>query len=285
MLKIISDVDGVLLDWFNGFDNWIVNTKGIKPLHNTTPSMYKLEDKYPLTGDEIADCIAEFNSSDEFGSLQPIDGSVEHLGYLLADSTKEVAWLSSGSVEGKEELCFEMRSKNLKACFGTDIPGTLLVMRASKVEYLKEYKAEYGDNLVFIEDSFEHAQTAVKLGIKTILLDYAYNNNTSRSKLLYKAKNWEEIYSLIDRVENEIEYMNTHVSRTGMTAKRWNYLKDLKAINPSYKHISAEVSLVPNPLGKMLDPIPMVTRPGTTYNIGRNKAKRIERKNKYVNNS
>lgn len=280
MLKIITDVDGVLLDWFSGFEKWIVEIKGIKPLHDTSPSTYKLTDKYPLTFEEIVDHIAEFNSGPSFEGLKAIDGAVEYLNMLLVDNSKDVSWLSSGSVEGKEEECFDMRSKNLRECFGKDIPGTLLVMSASKKEYLKKYKEEFGENLIFIEDSLEHAEVAVDLGIKTILLGYSYNITKKNSKLLYKAKDWKEVYSQINRIEKEIEYMNTHVSRTGMAAKRWWYLKNLNAINPTYKHVSAEVSLVPNPLGAMLDPVPMVTRPGTTYNIGRNKAKREKKANR-----
>lgn len=283
MLKIITDVDGVLLDWFPAFENWIIEVKDIKPLHDTTPSTYKLTDKYPLTSKEIVDYIAEFNTSSAFGELKAIDGAVEYLGMLLQDNSKDISWLSSGSVEGHEEECFDMRSKNLRNCFGKDIPGTLLVMRASKEEYLKKYKEEFNEDLIFIEDSLEHAEVAIKLGIKTILLGYSYNGTNKSSKLLYKAKNWKEVYLQVNKIEKEIEYMNTHVSRTGLSAKRWSYLKNLNATNPTYKHVSAEVSMVPNPLGKMLNPIPMVTRPGTTYNVGRNKAKRekkTERRNK-----
>lgn len=283
MLKIITDVDGVLLDWFPAFENWIIEVKDIKPLHDTTPSTYKLTDKYPLTSKEIVDYIAEFNTSSAFGELKAIDGAVEYLSMLLQDNSKDISWLSSGSVEGHEEECFDMRSKNLRNCFGKDIPGTLLVMRASKEEYLKKYKEEFGEDLIFIEDSLEHAEAAIKLGIKTVLLGYSYNGTKKNSKLLYKANNWKEVYSQINKIEKEIEYMNTHVSRTGLSAKRWNYLKNLKVTNPTYKHVSAEVSMVPNPLGKMLNPIPMVTRPGTTYNVGRNKAKhekKAERRNR-----
>lgn len=280
MLKIITDVDGVLLDWFNGFEDWIVNVKGVKPLHDATPSMYKLTDKYPMSSKDIVKYIEEFNSSETFGKLNAVNGAVEYINYLLVDSTKDVAWLSSGSVEGKEEACFDMRSKNLRERFGKDMPGTLLVMGASKKDYLAKYKEEYGDSLVFIEDSLDHAEVAVELGIKTILLHYPYNANKNRSKLLYGAKDWKEVYDRIGQIEKEIEYLNTHVSRTGMAAKRWNYLKNLKATNPTYAHVSATVSMVPNPLSKALDEIPMVTRPGTTYNAGKNKAKREKRANR-----
>jgi|SRR6185437_9508186 len=284
MLKIITDVDGVLLDWFNGFEKWITEVKGVKPTHDATPSMYKLTDKYPFTSKEIVKLIEEFNSSPYFGELKPIDGSVEFLKKLLEDNTKEVAWLSAGSVAGQEELCFDMRANNLKECFGTDITGTLLVMDTPKDAYLEKYKEEMGDSLVFIEDSLSHAETAIKLGIRTILLGTTYNNTKNKSKLLYRAESWENIYNIIDKIEKEIEYMNTHVSRTGQTAKHWKYLKEKKATNPTYKHVSAEVSMIPNPLGEMLPPIPMVSRPGNTYNIGRNKAKREKKAMRRIQN-
>lgn len=285
MLKVITDVDGVLLDWFKGFETWITEVKGVKPIHGATPSMYRLTDKYPLTTKEISDHIAEFNSSSYFAELKAIDGAVQFLNFLMMDNTKDVAWLSAGSVEGHEEECFDRRSANLRNCFGRDIPGTLLVMDTPKDDYLKAYKEECGDDLVFIEDSLSHAEVAIKLGIRTILLNYSYNTTKNNSKLLYKAKNWEDIYNIIDVIEKEIEFLKTHVSSTGMSAKRWKYLKELKAINPTYKHVSAEVSMIPNPLGKMLDPIPMISRPGKTYNVGRNKAKREKeamRRNKNV---
>ena len=284
MLKIITDVDGVLLDWFKGFETWITEVKGVKPIHDATPSMYKLTDKYPFTSEELFKLIEEFNSSSYFGELKPIGESVEYLGRLLVDNTKSVVWLSAGSVEGREEECFDMRSKNLKECFGTDIPGTLLVMDTPKDQYLAQYQKEMGDDLVFIEDSLSHAEVAIKMGIRTILLGTTYNNSKNKSKLLYRAKDWAEIYNIIGKIEKEIEYMNTHVSRTGQTAKRWKYLKEKKATNPSYKHISAEVSLIPNPLGKMFPPIPMVSRPGKTYDVGRNKAKREKKELRRNNN-
>jgi len=280
MLNIITDVDGVLLDWFNGFERWIVDVKGIKPLHDTTPSKYALTDKYPLTSKEIVDYIAEFNSSEYFSQLKPVDGSIEFLSMLLLDKTKNIVWLSSGATEGKEEECFDMRAKNLKECFGVDMPGTLLPMSAKKDECLKKYKEEFGYDMVFIEDSLDHAKTAIKLGIKTILLGYSYNTTHYSSKLLYKAKNWSEIYSAVAKIEEEVEFMNTHVSRTGMTAKRWDYLKNLSVINPKYVHVSAKASMIKNPLDSALPPIPMVTRPGTTYSIGKNKAKREKKLNR-----
>lgn len=61
-----------------------------------------------------------------------------------------------------------------------------------------------------------------------------------------------------------------------MTPERWKYLKALRPPEPRYLHISARAGMIPNPEGANLPWIPYV-EPGTTYNIGRNAAKREAR--------
>lgn len=66
-------------------------------------------------------------------------------------------------------------------------------------------------------------------------------------------------------------------SRTGMTRARWAYLKALRPAPPKYLHISAYARMVPNPINPLWPPVPWVQRPGVTYDVGRNKAKRAKR--------
>lgn len=58
--------------------------------------------------------------------------------------------------------------------------------------------------------------------------------------------------------------------------ERWEYLKSLKVVG-SYTHISCKAGMIDNPLGKEFPKIPYVDRPGNTYNVGRNKEKRLTR--------
>jgi hypothetical protein len=71
--------------------------------------------------------------------------------------------------------------------------------------------------------------------------------------------------------------MSKNVSRTGMSRKRWEYLKALHPAEPRYLHVSARISFRANPLNPIMSPVPFVVRPGVTYNVGRNKAKRDRR--------
>lgn len=79
-----------------------------------------------------------------------------------------------------------------------------------------------------------------------------------------------------------------HISRTGTTESRWAYLKALRPDFGKFLHVSRKLVQVPkfkvvaDSSGKLnrvtdgFDYLPAKT--GTTYNIGRNKAKR-ERRN------
>lgn len=49
----------------------------------------------------------------------------------------------------------------------------------------------------------------------------------------------------------------------------------------SYLHISCEARMVLNPIDPMLPPLPWIQKPGVTYDIGRNKAKRERRARRF----
>jgi hypothetical protein len=54
--------------------------------------------------------------------------------------------------------------------------------------------------------------------------------------------------------------------------------RDERIQSTRYLHVSCEAYMTPNPLGANLPTIPYIQRPGVTYNVGRNKAKREMRK-------
>lgn len=203
-LSVVTDVDGVLLDWFDGFDQWMINDKRVKVDHSTLPSMYDLTDKYHVTSEQIVGYITEFNSSEKFGHLKPVHGALEYFMPLLNDNSMVWRWLSSGSIKSKEIQCMANRYSNLQDAFGSGfVDGLLLPMRESKVPYLKHLQTT-DDHLVFIEDSLSHAMEAVKLDIKTILLDYPYNQQDEDPKLLFRVENWKDASELLIKFSQEI---------------------------------------------------------------------------------
>lgn len=64
---------------------------------------------------------------------------------------------------------------------------------------------------------------------------------------------------------------------TDYTRTKWLRIRALKPSEPRYLHVSAKVAMHPNPLGRHMPMLPWIQRPGTTFNVGRNKAKHEKR--------
>lgn len=73
-----------------------------------------------------------------------------------------------------------------------------------------------------------------------------------------------------------MSHAHKHVAPT-ISAKRWQYLKGLGLGPGRMLHKSAEVAMIPHPTNPMIPPTPWIQKPGETYNVGRNKAKRERR--------
>jgi hypothetical protein len=64
--------------------------------------------------------------------------------------------------------------------------------------------------------------------------------------------------------------------RQGVSKERWEELKPAGVLTSRYLHVSCQARIVNDPDGIHLPRIPWVG-PGTTYNVGRNAAKRARR--------
>ncbi len=62
-----------------------------------------------------------------------------------------------------------------------------------------------------------------------------------------------------------------------ISAERWAYLKSIGVGRGKLIHESAAVAMIPHPTNPMLPSTPWIEKPGHTYDIGRNKAKRAAR--------
>lgn len=62
-----------------------------------------------------------------------------------------------------------------------------------------------------------------------------------------------------------------------MPRKQWERMKLIDVGPGRYIHVSAAVQMRPVPFGAGIQYAPWVQKPGETYNVGRNKAKRARR--------
>jgi FMN phosphatase YigB (HAD superfamily) len=197
---ILTDVDSCLLDWFAGFDNWMISQGYVV---NRNSHMYSLEDRYDrgLTKDNINSLIQEFNESTMFGELPPMLDSVENVRKLVADGFRFIAVTSMGV----DDVAVARRYKNLRNVFG-DIFDEIhcIPLNTSKHATLQQWE---GSGLFWIEDKLENALCGSELGLKAILLSQPYNKNHGYSQL-YTVDDWAEIYNIISYAHAEVTNAN-----------------------------------------------------------------------------
>lgn len=184
--KILTDVDGVLLDWESAFDAWMKE----RGYTIGAPTEYKQNIRYGIDKHHSDSLVKQFNECAWMGFLKPLRDSVEIVQKLCAEGyhLECITSLSTDHWAG------ELRRMNLERWFGR---GAIRRVRcigtgADKDEILKEYKYSHW----WIEDKPENAIAGLNAGLKPILVNWHHNKNFEHPDIA-KADNWAEIYSLI----------------------------------------------------------------------------------------
>jgi hypothetical protein len=191
MQLILTDVDGVLLNWVDAFHDWMRQFS----FDSQVSQDYKLVDSYPNTDPAvITDKIITFNSSARMGFLNPYRDAVEYIGKLH----KQGYHFHCISSMGGCEYAAVLRRQNLISLFGSAIQDiTILGCGANKYEALSKYR---GSGLIWIEDHIGNANMGVDLGLQTFLFNHNYNevNPTSRPEGFTRINYWKELYEHIN---------------------------------------------------------------------------------------
>lgn len=185
--KILVDCDGVLLDWAYAFDIWM-KEHGYKRIPNTN-FHYSQELRYGIGKDEAFRQIKRFNESGCIGFIPAYKDSVEYVTKL-----SNLGWrFDVISSLDNDKYSQKLRRKNLIHLFGEvfDFIDCGLDYNIGKESYLiDKYKNK---NYYWIEDSVNNAESGVKAGLKSIIMDHAYNKEWKGLRV----KNWLEIYEMI----------------------------------------------------------------------------------------
>jgi FMN phosphatase YigB (HAD superfamily) len=190
---ILTDCDGVLLDWEYAFNVWM-NDRGYEL---ASPNLYLISNRYSISADIAKDCIRLFNESAAIGFLPPLRDAMhyvkkihEEYGYIF----KVITSLSTNSYAGA------LRRRNLKKLFGTAIDDVVcLDTGASKGEALSPYK---DSGVLWIEDNCRNAEAGAELGLNSVIVEHGHNmtygtKTQTHTKDIPLVKNWREIYEMV----------------------------------------------------------------------------------------
>ena len=195
--RILTDVDGVLLNWEDGF-NAFMESKGYSRFHNKEAE-YSMALRYGITIRQVNEYIKEYNESNAMASLEPFADSVAYVAKLVAKGFRFIA-VTSMSAHPDAKM---YRSQNLQNLFGNVFDDVVcLEQGASKAHVLMRW-ADTG--YYWIEDHMRQAEAGYEAGLRTVLINHPYNEHykTDLFPVVSYATPWEEIYKLICETYNE----------------------------------------------------------------------------------
>ena len=185
MKLILTDCDGVLLDWNAAFIEWMA-LKGYKEIRT---DVYHINERYGIDKKKSKELVREFNESAAIGFLKPFRDAVYYVRRMYEEQGYQFRVITSLS---KDPWAVKAREANLKQFFGDAIESVIcLECGADKDDALAPYK---DSGMVFIEDKPENAEVAKSLGLRGILIEHEHNIGHPGIEI---AKNWADIYDLI----------------------------------------------------------------------------------------
>ena len=186
---ILTDIDGVMLDWEEGFSVWMEH-HGYKPVDGFK-LMYSIGDRYGITKDEGHKLVRLFNESAAIGFLPSLRDATYFVKRLHEEHGFKFHCITSLS---KDTNAQRLREINVRKTFGRTAFEKFIFLDtgADKDEVLKEYE---GSDLFWIEDKPENADVGHKLGLRSLLVEHGHNmTHTCNYPIV---KNWKQIYTII----------------------------------------------------------------------------------------
>ena len=189
---VLTDVDGVLLDWEWAFSVWM-QERGYT-LAEGYKKTYSLHHHYnDLEAEDARKAIYQFNESAAIGFLPALRDSMFYVKRLYEEHGYRFRCITSLSLD---ENAGKLREMNLHKLFGDAIEKVIcLDTGADKNDALLPYK---GTGMYWIEDKPENADLGYSLGLKSILMEHGHNMHHSTDGYPI-VKNWKEIYEIITK--------------------------------------------------------------------------------------
>lgn len=189
---ILTDCDGVLLNWRDAFDAWMMREKNI--FAGGDVNLYDQAVRYDLPPEEIFDHIKQFNSSANMGFLPPLYDSVKYVRKLHEEHGFKFTVITSLSLN---QFAIKLRMQNLHNIFGEHVFDEIVCLDtgADKDEILKQY-AEWNPGAFWLEDKVKNAIEGRKHGLRSYLMKHVHIKTEDRDGIPVVA-NWKQLYEEI----------------------------------------------------------------------------------------
>ena len=185
---ILTDCDGVLLDWEYAFDAWM-KRHGYVKVNN---DIYDMAVAYDMDKDDIKRLIRIFNESAAIRKLPPLRDAIKYVKKLHEEHGFIFHAITSLS---KDQYAQHLRTKNLRELFGDTVFERYVYLDtgADKDEALVEYE---DTGCLWVEDKVENAVLGASLGLNSVLMTHGHNSDFENEDVV-KVSSWKEIYEML----------------------------------------------------------------------------------------
>lgn len=200
---ILTDVDGVLLNWEEAFWQWMVRHGfPVKANGHYDDHGVDIAKSFGITQEQVYHYIAIFNESADIGFLPPLRDAIKYVRKLHEEHGYVFHAITSFSTNS---FSYDLRRQNLIDLFGkTAVPRLVaLGVRESKRDSLAPYANQ---GIMFIEDRIANADLAISMGIEGVLMDHDYNCHYNGAAT--RVTNWKEIHDYIVHGDEPSFYKN-----------------------------------------------------------------------------
>ena len=187
---ILTDVDGVLLDWEYAFDVYL-QQHGF----NKVPGgnlKYDIGKRYGIDHEQGRKLINIFNESAHIGFLPPLRDAMYYVKRLHEEHGYVFHAITSLS---RDENACELRRMNLRKLFGATAfeKFVFLDTGADKDEALEPYR---NSGYFWVEDKIVNCQVGRDLGLKSLLMEHGHNMDYQDPEIP-RVTSWKQIYEII----------------------------------------------------------------------------------------
>lgn len=185
---ILTDVDGVLLDWVYSFDQWMKRHGYVKSRND----VYDLNLCYNIDRAESKKLVRMFNESANIGYLPPLRDAVKYVRKLHEEHGFIFHAITSLSLD---PFAAKEREDNLKRVFGETVFEKIqcLDTGADKDEALEMYR---DTGCFWVEDKIENAELGERIGLNAVLMGHDHNADYYNGNIPV-VKKWKDIYDMI----------------------------------------------------------------------------------------
>ncbi len=185
---ILTDCDGVLLNWEYAFNIWMED-HGYQQVENGN-FIYNISKRYGIERDEGSQMVRFFNQSAVQGFLPALRDAEHYVRHLVTLGYKFHVITSMT----KDRHAQKLRERNLQKLFGEDAFEKFIFLDTGedKDAVLAEYK---DTGLYWIEDKPTNAETGLSVGLNSLVLEHAYNLHYEGDAPF--VKNWREICEIV----------------------------------------------------------------------------------------